>query len=35
MHDYLTTDSELLLQILAERHYQFLTDFLQKAGQDL
>jgi uncharacterized protein YutE (UPF0331/DUF86 family) len=35
VHDYLTIDSELLQQVLAERHYQFLTDFLQKAGQDL
>ena len=35
VHDYLTIDSELLQQILAERHYLFLTDFLEKAGQNL
>ncbi len=35
VHDYLTIDSELLQQVLAERHYQFLTEFLQKAGKDL
>ena len=35
VHDYLTIDSELLQQLLAERHYQFLTDFLEKAGQNL
>ena len=35
VHDYLTIDSELLQQVLAERHYQFLTDFLQKACQYL
>ncbi len=35
VHDYLTIDSELLQQILAERHYLFLTDFLEKACQNL
>jgi len=35
VHDYLTIDSGLLQQVLAERHYQFLTDFLKKACQDL
>ncbi len=35
VHDYLTIDSELLQQILAERHYLFLTDFLEKASQNL
>ena len=35
VHDYLTIDSELLQQLLAERHYQFLTNFLEKSGQNL
>jgi len=35
VHDYLTIDSELLQQIIAERHYRFLTDFLEKACQNL
>ena len=33
VHDYLTIDSELLQQLLAEQHYLFLTDFLEKACQ--
>lgn len=35
VHDYLSIDSELLQQILAERLYQFLTDFLETACQQL
>lgn len=35
VHDYLTIDSELLQQILAQRLYQFLTDFLATACQQL
>lgn len=35
VHDYLSIDSELLQQILAEQLYRFLTDFLEKACQQL
>lgn len=35
VHDYLTIDSELLQQILAQQLYRFLADFLEKACQQL
>lgn len=35
VHDYLTIDSELLQQLLAEHHYLFLTSFLDKVYQEL
>ena len=31
VHDYLTIDSELLQQLLAEKHYLFLIQFLETA----
>ena len=35
VHDYLNIDSELLQQLLAEKRYQFLTDFLEKSRQEI
>ena len=35
IHDYLNIDSELLQQLLAEKRYQFLTDFLEKSRQEI
>lgn len=35
VHDYLTIDSALLRQLLAERHYRFLSAFLEKARRQL
>ncbi len=35
VHDYLTIDSELLHQLLARQLYRFLTDFLEKACQQI
>jgi len=35
VHDYLAIDSELLQQVLAERHYRFLTDFLASASEKI
>jgi uncharacterized protein YutE (UPF0331/DUF86 family) len=33
VHDYLSIDGELLQQILAQRHYVLLSDFIQRACQ--
>jgi uncharacterized protein YutE (UPF0331/DUF86 family) len=35
VHDYLTIDSELLQQLLAQKLYRFLTDFLEKACREM
>ncbi|MEI6707969.1 MAG: DUF86 domain-containing protein [Methylococcales bacterium] len=35
VHDYLTIDSELLQQLLAQRLYLFLTAFLEKAVREI
>jgi uncharacterized protein YutE (UPF0331/DUF86 family) len=35
VHDYLAIDGALLQQVLAQRLYQFLTDFLEKACQQM
>lgn len=35
VHDYLAIDSELLQQVLARQLYRFLTDFLEKACQQI
>ena len=35
VHDYLTIDIELLQQLLAEKHYLFLSDFLEKVYREL
>jgi len=35
VHDYLTIDNELLQQLLAERHYLFLIDFLEKSCRNI
>lgn len=35
VHDYLTIDSELLQQLLAQQLYRFLTDFLARACQQI
>lgn len=35
VHDYLTIDSELLQQLLAQKLYLFLTNFLEKACREM
>ena len=35
VHDYLKIDSELLQQLLAEKRYQFLTDFLEESRRKI
>ena len=35
LKDYLTIDSELLQQLLAEKRYQFLSDFLENSSKKI